>query len=28
VVMDLTAKTLSLTDGVPCENEYETVSLG
>jgi len=28
VIMDLTAKTLRLTDGVPCENEYETVALG
>jgi len=25
--MDLDAKTLRLTDGVPCENEYETVTL-
>lgn len=27
VLMDLTAQTLSLTDGVPCENEYQTLSL-
>jgi len=25
--MDLTAKTLRLTDGVPCENEYQAVTL-
>ena len=27
VIMDLDAKTLLLTDGVPCENEYQTVTL-
>ena len=27
VIMDLTAKTLRLTDGVPCENEYQAVTL-
>ena len=27
VIMDLDAKTLLLTDGVPCENEYQTVKL-
>ena len=27
VIMDLDAKTLRLTDGVPCENEYQTVTL-
>ena len=27
VVMDVTAKTLMLTDGVPCENEFQTVTL-
>ena len=27
VIMDLEAKTLLLTDGVPCENEYQRVSL-
>ena len=27
VIMDLDAKTLMLTDGVPCENEYQTVTL-
>ncbi len=27
VIMDLDAKTLLLTDGVPCENEYQMVSL-
>lgn len=27
VIMDLTDKTLLLTDGVPCENEFQRVSL-
>lgn len=27
VIMDLDAKTLLLTDGIPCENEYQTVTL-
>lgn len=27
VIMDLDAKTLRLTDGVPCENDYQTVTL-
>lgn len=27
VIMDLTDKTLLLTDGVPCENEFQTVNL-
>ena len=28
VIMDLDAKTLLLTDGIPCESEYQRVSLG
>ena len=27
VVMDVTEKTLMLTDGVPCENSFQTVTL-